>query len=324
MSRLRLLLLSLTCAVVVLAPARALADITTSTITSATSTIGTTTTDPTSVLVDWSSLLPGLTDQYDPNSANECVAGRVTCVDATIREMERRFGPLATSCDHNALFALLYLRVTQQYRQAVSNPSYFSDNAFVNHEDAVFAKYYFRAIDNYNAGNYAGVPQAWMIALNAAATRSVSGEGDLLLGVNAHVQRDLPFVLAAIGLVKPDGTSRKPDHDLVNQILYAAYEPAITEAAQRFDPSVNFTLPGPLQTASYTTFFQAVEAWREIAWRNAERLVSAPDAATYAQVAQSIEDYATSQAMAIQATDAYLPPLTSTASRDAYCAINHG
>ena len=313
MRRLRLLLLMLTCAAVVVFPARALAD-TTSTITTATST----------VLVDWSSLLPGLTDQYDPNSANDCVAGRVSCVDATIREMSRRFAPLATSCDHNALFALLYLRVTQQYRQAVSNPTYFSDNAFVNHEDAVFAKYYFRAIDNYGAGNYGGVPQAWMIALNSAAARSVSGEGDLLLGVNAHVQRDLPFVLAAIGLVKPDGTSRKPDHDLVNQILYAAYEPAITEAAQRFDPSVNFTLPAALQTPSYQTFFQAVEAWREIAWRNAERLVSAPDPASYALVAQSIEDYATSQAATIQASNAYLPPLTSTASRDAYCAVNHG
>jgi hypothetical protein len=314
MSRLRLLLLALTCAAVVLAPARALADTTTTTIA----------TSPTSILVDWSSLLPGLTDQYDPNSANDCVAGRVNCVDATIREMQRRFGPLATACDHNALFALLYLRVTQQYRQAVSNPTYFSDNAFVNHEDAVFAKYYFRAVDNYGAGNYGGVPQAWMIALSSAAARSVSGEGDLLLGVNAHVQRDLPFVLAAIGLVKPDGTSRKPDHDLVNQILYAAYQPAITEAAQRFDPSVNFTLPAQLQTASYQTFFQAVEVWREIAWRNAERLVSAPDAASHALVAQSIEDYATSQAMGIQATSAYLPPLTSTASRDAYCAVNHG
>jgi hypothetical protein len=317
MSRLRLLLLSSICAVVLFSPARASADLLTTTTTTATTSLS-------SVLVDWSSLLPGLTDQYDPNSANDCVAGRVTCVDATIREMQRRFGPLATSCDHNALFALLYLRVTQQYRQAVSNSNYFSDNAFVNHEDAVFAKYYFRAIDNYGSGNYAGVPQAWMVALNAAASRSVSGEGDLLLGVNAHVQRDLPFVLAAIGLVKPDGTSRKPDHDLVNQVLYAAYQPAITEAAQRFDPSVNFTLPAALQTPSYQTFFQAVEAWREIAWRNAERLVSAPDSATYAQVAQSIEDYATSQAALIQATNAYLPPLTSTASRDAYCAINHG
>jgi Family of unknown function (DUF5995) len=315
MSKARLLL-PLVCAAALAVPASTSADLT--------STVTSTATDPTSVLIDWSSLLPGLTDQYDPNSANICVSGHVECVDATIREMARRFGPLATTCNHNALFALLYLRVTQQYRLAVNDPNYFSDNAFVNHEDAVFAKYYFRAMDNYAAGNFAGVPAAWMTALDAASSRSVSGEGDLLLGVNAHVQRDLPFVLAAIGLVKPDGTSRKPDHDLVNQILYQAYEPAITEAAQRFDPSVNFTLPGPLQTASYQTFFQAVEAWREIAWRNAERLVSAPDPVTYAQVAQSIEDYAASQAQLIVADTAYTPPLSSTASRDAYCAVNHG
>src|SRR5947209_14468741 len=141
MSRLRLLPMLL-CAAALSAPAHALADLTSTVTTTATTTTnvaGTATTDPSSVLVDWSSLLPGLTDQYDPNSANDCVAGRVTCVDATIREMQRRFAPLASSCNHNALFALLYLRVTQQYRQAVSNPSYFSDNAFVNHEDAVFA-----------------------------------------------------------------------------------------------------------------------------------------------------------------------------------------
>jgi hypothetical protein len=302
--RLRLLLLSLLCGTVVLSPARAMAD-------------------TTSVLVDWSTLLPGLTDQYDPNSANICVSGHVECVDSTIAEMQRRFAPLASSCDHNALFALLYLRVTQQYRQAVSDPYYFNDNRFVNHEDAVFAKYYFRPLDAYSAGSYGAVPAAWMVTLDAARARTVTGEGDLLLAVNAHVQRDLPFVLEKIGLVAPNGTSRKPDHDKVNQILYAAYGPAMTEAAQRFDPTVNYTLPAPMQALGYQTFFQAVEAWRETAWRNAERLVSAPDAASHAQVAQSIEDYAASQAQMIRDSNSYLPG-QSTASRDAYCAVNHG
>ena len=81
------LLLALVCAcALMLVPARAMAD--------------------DNILVDWSSLLPGLTDQYDPNSANDCVSGNVTCVDATIREMTRRFNPLASSCDHRALFSL--------------------------------------------------------------------------------------------------------------------------------------------------------------------------------------------------------------------------
>jgi hypothetical protein len=277
-----------------------------------------------SILVDWSSLLPGLTDQYDPNSANQCVSGKVTCVDATIREMTRRFNPLASSCDHRALFSLLYLRVTQQYRQAVSDPNFFEDNAFVNHEDAVFAKYYFTPMDAYNRGDMGNVPQAWQIALNAATTRQVTGEGDLLLGVNAHVQRDLPFVLEAIGLVKPDGSSRKPDHDKVNQILYNAYEPAITEGAQRFDPSINLALPAPLTSLGYQTFFQAVEAWREVAWRNAERLVSAPTASARAVVAQQIEDYAAGQAQLITTLSPTLPTLPGQVSRDAYCASHHG
>ena len=276
------------------------------------------------ILVDWSSLLPGLTDQYTPNSANDCVAGRVRCVDATIREMTRRFNPLASSCDHRALFSLLYLRVTQQYRQAVSDPNFFDDNAFVNHEDAVFAKYYFTPTDAYNQGNMGSVPQAWQIALNAATRKQVTGEGDLLLGVNAHVQRDLPFVLEAIGLVKPDGSSRKPDHDKVNQILYSAYAPAITEGAQRFDPSINLTLPAPLTSLGYLTFFQAIEGWRELAWRNAERLVSAPNAAARAVVAQQIEDYAASQAQLIKISSPTLPTLPGQVSRDAYCASHHG
>ena len=52
---------------------------------------------------------------------------------------------------------------------------------------------------------------------------------------------------------------------------------------------MNLTLPGPLQALGYQTFFQAVEGWREIAWRNAERLVSAPNAAARAVVAQQID-----------------------------------
>jgi hypothetical protein len=275
-------------------------------------------------LIDWSSLLPGLTDQYDPNSANECTSGKVKCVDSVIREMTRRFSPLAQSCNHNALFSLLYLRVTEHYRQAISDPNFFDDNAFVNHEDAVFANYYFRAFDDYSAGRVDRVPLAWQVALDAARDHSVSGTGDLLLGVNAHVQRDLPYVLEAIGLVKPDGSSRKPDHDKVNQVLYSAYEPAITEGAQRFDPSINFALPAPFTAYGYQTFFQAVEAWREAAWRNAERLVSAPDAASRALVAQQIEDYAASQAQMIRASTAYVSPAQTAADRDAYCATHHG
>jgi hypothetical protein len=57
----------------------------------------------------------------------------------------------------------------------------------------------------------------------------------MLLGINAHVQNDMPFVIAALGVRQPDGTSRKPDHDLVNEVLNRGYEPVVeasTEAAR--------------------------------------------------------------------------------------------
>src|SRR3954467_6990469 len=79
------------------------------------------------IFVSWTDVLPSLTDQYDPTSANDCVSGRYTCVDKTIREMTRRFDPLADRCDHNAIFALSYLRTTQVYKEAAAETGFFAD-----------------------------------------------------------------------------------------------------------------------------------------------------------------------------------------------------
>ena len=191
--------------------------------------------------VGWTALLPGLSVPYDATSPDDCIAGRVQCVDKTVRQMTRRFEPLASSCDHNAIFALTYLRVTEEYRRTVESPTFFDDTPFVNHEDVVFANYYFAAYDAWKAGERAHVPPAWRIAFDAARGRSVSAYGDLLLGINAHVQRDLPFVVYSLGMVKPDGTSRKPDHDRVNRILNRVTDDVIAEIARRFDPTIDDT-----------------------------------------------------------------------------------
>jgi hypothetical protein len=270
--------------------------------------------------VGWSALLPALSFPYDPSSPDDCIAGRTQCVDKTIREMTRRFDPLASSCDHNAIFSLTYLRVTQEYRQTIDAP-FFDDTPFVNYEDTLFAHYYFAAFDAWSAGEIEDVPPAWRVAFNAAANHSVSAAGDLLLGINAHVQRDLPLVLYSIGLLRPDGTSRKPDHDRVDIILNRVFEPVIAEIARRFDPTIDDTnLPTSLDDA---TLFQTVVAWREKAWRNAEALADAPTPAARELVVAQIENDAASEARAIAASTAYLPLSGGSSARDAYCAIHH-
>jgi hypothetical protein len=271
--------------------------------------------------VGWTQLLPGLTLQYDPSSANDCAAGRTRCVDAVIREMQRRFDPLAGSCDHDAIFALAYLRTTEEYRRTIEDPTFFEDTPFVNHEDAVFARLYFDAYDAWHTGRTAQVAPAWAIAFRAARDHAMTAGGNLSLGINAHIQRDLPFALAAIGLVKPDGSSRKTDHDRVNIFLNRVTDDLYAEIARRFDPTIDDTnLPGT--TVDDAGVFQLIPAWREIAWRNAERLVTAATPEERAFVADGIEAYAASQAETIRQTQAYA--LTQNSSmRDAYCAA-HG
>jgi Family of unknown function (DUF5995) len=310
-----LALLAALTAALLAAPASAdLASTTTSTVSSTTT--STTTLNP---VTDWSSLLPTLAGPYNPNDPNNiCNAGNPQCVQSVAREMTKRLQPLSDSCSHNALFSLLYLDVTNHIYTAVTTPGYFQVPGVISHEDALFASYYFNAFDHYASGDLANTPYAWQVAFNAAASRSEQGLGDLLLGMNAHINRDLPFVLYRMGLYNADGTTRKPDHDQVNNVLYDAYNQAITEGANRFDPS----LAQYEGSTSDDSGIQTVIAWREEAWRNAERLASAPDDATRAQIAQQIEQAANVEATTLAAAYAY-PPGQTSASRDAYCAIHH-
>lgn len=271
--------------------------------------------------VPWSAYLPGWTDQFDPSSSNDCVAGRPKCLNATLKELSRIADSTAQSCGHDAVFSRAYVRMTQEYGWARDIPGYYQDVPFANHLDAVFARYYTDAYYNYQSGSLGSVPQAWQIAFKASKNEQVSGSGSLLLGMNAHINRDLPFVLAATGLVAPDGSSRKSDYDADEQWLNTATKPLIAELAARFDPTVD-DASDPFGITN-TALFQLVSAWREAAWRNAEALVSAPDAATRAQVAASIENTATTEAKTIMATQSYLPPLTTAGPRDQFCATHH-
>ena len=271
--------------------------------------------------VELASYLPPLAGSYEPTSEDDCKSGKPNCVDKVIREMYRRFNPQAGSCDHAAVFALTYLRTTEEYQRASLTPGFFEDPNFVNHEDAVFARYYFDAFDDWKAGRRSEVPQAWKIALDAGRDKRVSTVGDLLLGVNAHINRDLPYVLAGIGLVKPDGTSRKPDHDKVNQFLNRVSDDLYPELARRFDPTVDDNnLPGTLDEMAS---FQAFPAMREAAWRNAEALVNATTPAARALAEAQIENSAANTANAIVAATAYGPLSGGSTARDAYCAVHH-
>jgi len=274
----------------------------------------------TGVVPNFPTLIPELTPP-PPGTLSPgfdvCPGGETSCPDEVIDEMYRRWIPLDASCDHKAVFAMTYLRTTEEYRRTVRNdPAFFSDPPWVNHEDAVFADFYFRAADNWNAGNVSAVPQAWRIAFDATDSPNVTGIGDLLLGMSAHINRDLPYTLAAVGLRHPDDSSRKPDHDKVNAFLEHIADPLQIELAARYDQLFELTdaEPSPLDEEGVLA---AVRTWRENAWRYAEALLAAPDEAARQLVSTQIENQAASYAGLIVASNT-VPGYG--AIRDARCA----
>ena len=125
----------------------------------------------------------------------------------------------------------------------------------------------------------------------------MSGLGDFLLNMNAHINNDFPHALATVGLTAADGSSHKPDHNAYNQRLDCLYIPVFDEEAERFDPTFDDYDVGPLDDQGVGAIMRG---WREMVWRHAENLVTARTPAQQAFAEHAIEEYAAGQAALIR------------------------
>ena len=267
----------------------------------------------------WPDVLPPLpvSDTTQPGPVPHCRRISMRCIDGNIRRMRRavdRYG-----CDHRAVFAMTYMTLSQALRDTmVRDPHFFHDARYLIVEDTVFANYYFYWLHALDRGR--PIAPAWQIAFSNAAAGDDNAAQDMLLGINAHIQRDMPFVIASVGLVAPDGSSRKPDHNRVNVVLNAAYQTVIDAVRNRFDPILAWTNTNG-SPADDVLGLEMVKGWREGVWRNAERLVNAKTAGDRQQVVDSIEANAANWANLI--ATGQVPGYR--AQRDAYCATHlHG
>jgi hypothetical protein len=262
----------------------------------------------------WPSLLPPMDvpNTVQPGPVSYCHKATIGCVDETIarmRTLRRRLG-----CDHRAIFATTYLLLTEEIRKTVvDEPHFYSDNQWLIYLDVLFAKYYFDTTAKYEG--HRAVPDAWGIGFDTAAHGDANAGQDMLLGINAHVQRDMPFVMAGVGLRKPDGSTRKPDHDAANEILRRAYDRIVKTIADQYDPVIS-TTNSEATPVDNIGGLELVKEWREGVWRNAERLLNAKTADERASISQQIEDDAATWSRAIAAND---QPAGYRAYRDDYC-----
>ncbi|HEX9765553.1 MAG TPA: DUF5995 family protein, partial [Nitriliruptorales bacterium] len=230
-------------------------------------------------------LPPIVPDGPAPDRTETCGADGLACIRFVEEELtgwEEFFG-----CDHRAVFATVYRLLTRETRlQIEGDPGFFDDPAGIGWEALKFYELYHAAVTSHVAGQ--PVPEAWELAFGANADGDWTAGHDMLLSISAHVQRDMPFVVAATGLRLPDGTSRKPDHDRMNVVLSRAYDVIVPEIGGRYDPFMTTIddLGGPVEDVGAQ---QLVAYWRERVWRNAENVVASADTPLADPVTQAIE-----------------------------------
>jgi Family of unknown function (DUF5995) len=235
-------------------------------------------------------------------SRPDCPRGRDACVERLLADMDRNVDRLG--CGHNAAFALLYWRTTEAMRDAI-RAGEFSDRPFWNKVTTAFGRYYLDALKAWRRGDRRHAPRAWRIAFRAAEHERVSTLGDLFLGINAHINRDLALVYFRLGAENRD------DHLFVNTVLTRTRPIAYPELIAKLDP----TLAG--QAPNDATLSLDVFAWRELAWTNAARLAAARNAAARRAIVAEIERHSIAMARRIKA--AFPATAEANRARNAFC-----
>ena len=143
--------------------------------------------------------------------------------DATIArvldELQERLDSLPAGMEFRRTFIATYRRTTEAVGRAIEHGS-FEDTRWVAAWDAAFADLFFVAHDADLAGE--PPPRPWRLAF--APSERLNTLQHLLLGMNAHINYDLPQALLAV-ITDDDFTDpvlidrRRRDHERIDQIL---------------------------------------------------------------------------------------------------------
>jgi hypothetical protein len=206
--------------------------------------------------------------------------------DHTIAQMTAHYQDPALE-PQNRPFALLYLRTTEGMRDA-NNAGEFSDPVFWDTEVIpTFANYYLDAYAAWKHGDQRQVDPAWRIAFRADPGK-LNCTQLLYLGINAHVNNDLAFMIEEMG-----ARYTYPDHKNVDDVLAFRTRPVVYPEIQRD------LCPGLFTEVVPATADRDIFAWRQLAWDNAQRLLSAPTPKARDAIAKEIRKHARDKAREI-------------------------
>jgi hypothetical protein len=121
--------------------------------------------------------------------------GDYETIDALLASMDRIEHSLQADDDPRRFFHSTYARTTRAVRDEIQRGG-FADNEWVERWDVVFAGLYLRAFEQYEATGAAVGP--WQVAFDRSTDTALPPLRHVLLGMNAHINYDLPQALCAV------------------------------------------------------------------------------------------------------------------------------
>ncbi|MEP7054029.1 MAG: DUF5995 family protein [Actinomycetota bacterium] len=191
--------------------------------------------------------------------------------------MERLLKPLEEARDPRRLFLATYLRTTYAVRDRVRRAE-FRDTVWVERWDIVFADIYLQALTDWNETGTTSKP--WTVAFSLTEGPRIPPLRHVLLGMNAHVNYDLPqSLLAVITDDEFDDATlierRNADHTMIDAILasrVAAEDGELKRVEEPGDRTFLDHLMTPFNRLGTKRFLRE---GREKVWRNAVLLSAA-------------------------------------------------
>lgn len=169
----------------------------------------------------------------------------------------------------------MYARVTDRVHTAIADGR-FGDGARMERFADTFADWYLGPRDASRA-----LPDCWRAADDASEDRGLLIVQHLLLGINAHVNHDLPQVVVELAAGDTSLQALRPDFDAINDIL-AETQPDILRDLGRVSGWTQLAV----SSGGGRLFNFSLDRARSQAWQSAERLHQLDDTGRVGEAAE--------------------------------------
>lgn len=200
----------------------------------------------------------------------------VASIDDAIVRMQQIDAALPAA-DGLACFNRMYLDVTQQVQARITQ-GFFSDAAFLQQLDVVFANIYFAAV-NAVIDQPGNLPAAWAPLVQARGDTGIFPIQFALAGMNAHINHDLPLAVVQTCAdmdTAPEQGNVHDDYQKVDTLLDAADQ----SVRESFESSAVQTDDLRAQLVLNLIGNWSINSARDVAWDTALALWQARHIAT--------------------------------------------